>query len=181
MASRVLGRVRYRVQQFVTSLRPRVTTPERALIAALLPGPAVALFERMALRDQRHSLNVLHAVRRAGHDQADLAAAALLHDVGKTVHPGRRLRLWHRVLIVLLNAVNPSWVARLASDQPQSWRYPFFVHLHHPEYSAALAHAAGCSPLTVDLIRRHQIRLAYPPASVADELLLWLQAADDAS
>lgn len=181
MAPSMLQRIRYRVQQFSASLWPRVTTQDRSLVAALLPGLAVALFERMPRRDQRHSLNVLHTLHRAGHDQPDLSAAALLHDVGKTVHAGRRLRLWHRVVIVLLNAVNSSWVARLASDQPESWRYPLYAHLHHPAQGALLAQQAGCTALTVDLIRRHQTRLAPPPANPADQLLIWLQAADDAN
>lgn len=173
------SRIAYRVRQFRASLWPRVTTEERALVAALLPEAAVALFERMPRRDQRHSLNVLHALRRQGHDQPDLAAGALLHDVGKTVHAGRRLRLWHRVAIVLMNAVHPGWVARLASPQPQSWRYPFYAHLHHPEQSAILAQQAGCTSLVVDLIRRHQTQVAGSPLTVEDQLLAWLQAADD--
>jgi hypothetical protein len=174
-------RTRYRVQQFGASLWPRVTTQERQLVADLLPGAAAALFQRMPQRDQRHSLNVLHTLQGAGHAESDLAAAALLHDVGKTVHPGRRVLLWHRVIIVLLNAVDATWVARLASEQPSSWRYPFYAHLHHPAQGAALAQQAGCTPLTVDLILRHQARLTAPPASAADQLLIWLQAADDAN
>lgn len=180
-ATRKSSRAGYRVRQFVMSLRPQVAAEERALVAGLVPAPAVALFERMPLRDQRHSLDVLHALRGSGHDQPDLAAAALLHDVGKTVHEGRQLRLWHRVLIVLLDALNPGWVARLANPQPRSWRYPFYAHLHHPEQSAALALAAGCTPLTVELIRRHQRKLASAPLAAEDQLLAWLQAADDAN
>ncbi|MCS6842972.1 MAG: HD domain-containing protein [Caldilineales bacterium] len=172
-------RLRYRAGQLLMSLRPEIEAEERNWVEAALGPEAAALFWRMAPRDRRHSLNVAQALRRQGHRHPDLLAAALLHDVGKTVQDGRPLRLRHRVVIVLLNALRPGLVSRLASPDPQSWRHPYYVHLHHPEQSAALAQAAGCSPLAVELIRRHQEKLAAEPRSEADRLLALLQAADD--
>ena len=68
---------------------------------------------------------------------------------------------------------------RLASEEPPSWRYPFFVHQQHPELGAELAQAAGCSPTTVELIRRHQEPLADNPFRThEDELLAALQEAE---
>jgi hypothetical protein len=99
-----------------------------------------------------------------------------LHDVGKS---GGRLRLWHRVLIVLIEALRPPLLDRLAKDEPRSWRYLFLVHRHHPELGAELAQAAGCSPITVELIRWHQEPLANNPfRTYRDELLAALQEAD---
>ncbi len=135
----------------------------------------------MSPRDQRHSLNVAQTLAASGHDQPDLLAAALLHDVAKSVQPGKRLRLRHRIVIVLLNALNPQWVSRLASDDPGSWRYPFYVHLNHPAMGAVLVEEAGCSPLTVELVRRHQAKLTAPPVGQVEELLALLQSADDAN
>lgn len=180
-AAHKLRRVTYRVQQLLASWRPRVASDEHALVAVQLPGPAAALFERMARRDQRHSLNVLRRVQQAAPNQPDLLAAALLHDMAKTVQPGRRLRLRHRVLIVLMEAARPGWVQQVARDAPNEWRYPFYVHLHHPEQGARLAQAAGCSALTVELIQRHQDKLTGAPANETERLLALLQAADDAS
>lgn len=179
--SRLAARVRYRVHQFAASLAPRVTAEEQSALARWLPPQGVDIFQRMLLRDQRHSLDVCHALRAAGHDQPDLLAAALLHDVAKTVQPGHRLGLVHRVLVVLMEAVKPGWVAEVARSDPGDWRYPFYVHLHHPEQGAELASKAGCSPLTVALIRRHQVKLTLPPRDETERLLAWLQAADDAS
>lgn len=175
-----LRRIKYRVIQVVASLRPTTTADEHALLAQWLPPQGVALFAQMASRDQRHSLDVFKTLRAAGHDQPDLLAAALLHDVAKTVHEGRRLRLHHRVAIVLLNAGRPDLVEQVARQDPADWRHPFYVHLHHPEQGAALARQAGCSELTATLIRRHQDKLASPPVSETDRLLVLLQAADDA-
>ncbi|MEI2690301.1 MAG: hypothetical protein V9H69_11560 [Anaerolineae bacterium] len=171
----------YRVQQFLAALWPRVTPSERTLVAECLPPAAAALFGRMARRDQRHSLDVFHRVRQAAPDQTDLAAAALLHDAAKTALPGRRLRLHHRVLIVLLQATRPGWMQQIARNDPGSWRYPFYLHMHHPALSAELAQRAGCTPLTVALIRSHQERLAHAPVDETERLLALLQRADDAS
>lgn len=172
----------YRVKQFLASLRPAITAEEQRALAGWLPPDAGSLFAGMSPRDQRHSLNVVQTLLAGGADQPDLLAAALLHDVAKTVQPGgRRLRLRHRVLIVLLNAVNGQWVRRLADSEPESWRYPFYVHLNHPQMGAVLVERAGCTPLTTELVRRHQERLSAPPTSQAEALLLLLQAADDAN
>ncbi len=63
------------------------------------------------------------------------------------------MRLWHRVTGVLLEAVAPRTLARLASPDQRSWRYPFHLYLHHAALSADAALAAGCSPRTAALIR----------------------------
>ncbi len=178
---RWLRRAAYRVQQFLLSLRPHITPDEQAELSRWLPPRAVALFRQMTLRDQRHSLDVLQRVQQAAPDQPDLLAAALLHDAAKTAQTGRRVRLHHRVLVVLLNAAQPGWVQRIARDEPGSWRYPFYLHLHHPELGARLAEQAGCSALTVELIRRHQEKLTHAPRNETERLLALLQAADDAS
>ncbi len=135
----------------------------------------------MAVRDQRHSLDVLRRVQAVLPAQPDLAAAALLHDAAKTAGPGPRIRLHHRVLAVLIEALHPGSVARLGLNQPGNWRYPFYLHHAHPELSAQMAEAAGCTPLTVALIRRHQHKLAAPASNETERLLLVLQQADDLS
>ena len=150
-------------------------------MALSVPPEGVALFLRMTKRDQRHSLDVQQSLLNAGHDQPDLLAAALLHDVAKTAQPGRRLKLSHRVAVVLLQAIKPGWVEQVARSDPDDWRYPFYLHRHHPEIGARLARDAGCSLLAVSLIRRHQVKLSAPPVDEEDQLLAWLQTADDAN
>jgi hypothetical protein len=176
-----LARARYRTGQVVASLRPTISDDERGLLRQTLPPEAVVLFEQMPLRDQRHSLDIWHALQQASIIQPDLLAAALLHDMGKTVYDGRPLRLWHRVAVVMLDTLRPGTVDRIASADPASWRHPFYAHLHHPEHGAQLARCAGCTALTVELIRRHQDKLARTPADETERLLALLQAADDAN
>lgn len=130
-------------------VRARVTPPEAAFARRVLPAAAADLFEGMPVADRRHGLDVGARLVAAGHDDPDLLAAALLHDVAK----GHRMRLWHRVAGVLLEASAPGMLRRLAAPDPRSWRHPFHLYLHHSELSAEMAVAAGCSPRSARFIR----------------------------
>ena len=131
----------HRVAQFVAHVRARVDPDESAFVRRTLPPAAVRLFEAMPVPDRRHGLDVARGLARLGHDDPDVLGAALLHDAGK----GERMRLWHRVAGVLLDAIAPSLLRRLASAEPTSWRHPVHLYLHHASISARLAREAGCS------------------------------------
>src|SRR3712207_3762310 len=124
----------------------------------------------MPVADRRHALDVAGRLLAAGHDDRDLLAAALLHDAAK----GHRVRLWHRVAGVLLEAAAPWLLRRVASEDPRSWRNAFHLYLHHTRLSADLAVAAGCAPRTGALIRG-------TPDEPDAPLARALAAADDAS
>jgi hypothetical protein len=166
---------RYRGRQFWSALRALVTPEERQLVGRYLSPPLQRLFDRLAVADQRHSLDVLDALQEKGYNDRDLLAAALLHDVGKV---GVNLYLWQRVVIVLLQATWPALLDDLAWGDPANWRYAFYLQREHPEIGARLAQEAGASPLTVELIRRHQVPLHQPSGSLEDKLLRALQEAD---
>ena len=144
-----MARPLYRVGQFIGHLRARVTPDEDAFVARVLPERAVALFVAMPVADRRHGLDVAERLLMAGQRDHDLLAAALLHDVAK----GHRMRLWHRVTGVLLQAAAPRFLARLASPRQRSWRYPFHLYLHHTPMSAEAARSAGCSDRCAAFIR----------------------------
>ena len=139
----------HRVAQFVAHVRARVGPEEQAFAHRVLPAGSVALFEAMPVADRRHALDVAARLAAAGHDDPDLLAAALLHDAAK----GRRMRLFHRIGGVLLEAFAPAVLRRLARADPGSWRYPFHLYLHHADLSADLTTAAGCSPRVAAFIR----------------------------
>jgi hypothetical protein len=117
--------------------------------------------------------------------ESALMQAALLHDVAKSTGG---VTLFHRVAVVLIKIMWPGWLARLAQapaparDAP---RYPFWAHANHPQLGAEMAAAAGCDPLAVMLIRRHQEtdKRAEDPlrgsGGDVDLLLTALRTADD--
>ena len=115
-----------------------------------MPETAWAVFTQMPTADRRHALDVAGRLVAAGQHDPDLLAAALLHDAAK----GHRMRLWHRVGGVLLEAISPRALGRLASAADEgSWRYPFLLYLHHATLSADAALAAGCTPRAAAFIR----------------------------
>lgn len=151
----------YRTRQFFWALFAKRALADDARYAGSLRDleerltPAERrLFATMDSADQRHCLDVYSLLREWGHEDEDLLRAALLHDVGKGL---ARVRLWHRVAIVLANVVRRRIVDRLQSDRPASWRYPFYVHRMHAELGARLAEGSGCRPRVVDLIRNHDV------------------------
>jgi hypothetical protein len=139
----------HRVGRFIGHLTARVESAEIERVRPLLPDTAWALFTQMPTADRRHALDVAARLVAAGLHDPDLLAAALLHDAAK----GHRMRLWHRVAGVLLEGAAPRAVARLASPDQGSWRYPFHLYLHHAALSADAALAAGCSPRSAAFIR----------------------------
>lgn len=155
----------------------------RAEAARVLSAPLLALFAQMRRSEQAHSLNVLHCVHALtdGAPPPTLAAAALLHDVGKTRLP---LGLWGRSLPVAVEAVAPPLVAGWAAAylrRPSAWTRPFAVYVYHPMWGAALAAAAGAAPDTVWLIAHHADAPACHAAHPLAGALALLQRADNAS
>jgi hypothetical protein len=165
----------YRVRQFASALLARVSPDDLREADEVLPPNAQELFRRLNVLDQRHSLNVMRALRRQGHAEPDLLAAALLHDAGKSA---ARIAPWHRAVIVLSKRFAPGLLAWLSSGEPRGWRRPFVVHRQHTEIGAEWAAQAGCSALTVSLIRRHQEPLRRAPLDEEERLLVALQRAD---
>lgn len=174
----------YRVRQFLRGLRATISPGERAEAHRLLKPACAALFDAQPADAQRHSLNVLATLRSDGAPvPADLATAALLHDVGKTAagqaRKGRGIGLWARGLLVLLDALAPSIATNLARSTPDAgWRYLIHVQHAHPALGAGMVRQAGGSSLTCWLIENHQSPdAAGTPEQM--ELLRRLQWADN--
>ena len=163
-------RASYRSRQFFAALRPRLADDDRLLVAKWLPSALQRLFYSMTPRDQRHALDVAHTLLAEVESDAALVQAALLHDVGKG-----DVRLWHRVAVVVFEALSPQLLRRLAPAGAGGWRAPFDRLLRHAELGARRLEEAGpdVSGETVRLVRYHEDDI------VDDESLARLRAADD--
>jgi len=168
----------YRFNQGMRALAARLQPVQDDEARAMLDPPLYELYRRMRRAERQHSLRVLRALGRAGYDEPDLLAAALLHDVGKT---RARFSLPEKVIVVLVKAARPDLYRRWGSGPADGWRQPFAVSVQHPSWGADLVAAAGGSPRTVELIRRHADPVRPPFRGETDRLLAALQAVDDAS
>jgi hypothetical protein len=156
-----------KVRQFRVHLLARVPASERRALAAWAMPAELDLFDRMHRADQRHGLDVVQALRRAGFRDREVLVAGLLHDCGKgDTGVGPRVA-WS------LGETYGSWVHGLAARVP-GWDTALERLRHHEEASAALVARAGGSPRTVELIR-HQADPVDPVAGRA------LKLADEAS
>ena len=173
----------YRIRQFFQGLHARVSVAERQMVAQILPEAAVALFLRMPIDAQRHSLNVLYTLQAVGQQETDLAVAALLHDVGKVAadDAGVRLSLWLRGPLVILEALAPQILDKLTATHQQGWRYALYVQRAHPQIGAAWASQTGCTPVACWLIEHHQAVGAAAAHEPRYALLVALQQADNSN
>lgn len=171
--------VRYRVKQFLRAVTARHAISEERIerTTRSLTPEARALFARQAPQDQRHALAVYEMLRQEGHTHQDLLAAALLHDVGKAA---TRLPAWRRGLFVLAEHFLPNVLQQAVHGRSRRWKRLLADYAVHAEIGARWAEEAGCSPMTVTLIRRHEEQLEICQTE-EDRLLLTLQAADGAN
>jgi hypothetical protein len=171
------SRLAYRVNQFWRSLFSTDQVVQAEFLHILSPAQG-ALFQRMQPSEQAHALSVLKHLQDNGEDNPDLLVAAILHDIGKINQP---LSTFGRILIVLGNHFFPQAVQRWGKGAPTGWRRPFVVATQHAAWGADLASTTGASPMTVNLIRRHQDSLHCDPGSLEDRLLVALRSADDSN
>lgn len=174
MTASRLARTAYRVRQFLRGMRSLLSPDEAARVRALLTDAELRLFLQMEPRDRRQAVDVMHWLERRTQPSDDLLVAALLHDAGKGV-----LNVWDRVAFVLLEALSPTLVDRLADEYGPRWRRALWMLRHHARLGAELLAAAGTRPRVVELVARHDEPLRAPSAE-QDPELRWLMLADDA-
>lgn len=168
----------YRVRQGLRALFAFARPIEADAARTWLTPDELALFNRLQRGERLHCLNVLGALlAQHGRTPRALAAAALLHDVGKIRYP---LHLWQKTLVVLARTFVPPLYHRLAAANPEGWlARPFVVYERHPAWSAEYAAQAGSNDDTIWLCAHH----ADPAGQWRDHplypLLVRLQQADD--
>jgi predicted HD phosphohydrolase len=169
--------ITYRVEQFLRSVFPRISASERGLVYQILSPDLAGLFSKMSRADQLHSLRVFNLLRQTGQDDPDLLAAALLHDVGKSLSP---LNPIQRAVVVLANLAAPKLVNRLGREKNErgAWK-PLITAVQHPRWGADLVERHGGSTRLINLIRLHQEPLSPTSPPDLQPLIALLQQADN--
>lgn len=165
-----LPRIWYRVRQFFQMLQAPFRPVDLDYVAAHLAPSELALFLRMPRAEQHHGIDLCRALEAENNHDADVLAAALLHDVGKSVVSPRP---WERVWVVLAEYFLPERAEAWSRGAPEGWRRGFVIRRCHPAWGAQMVEEAGASPRAVELIRHHHA----PPGE--DEALAALQALDE--
>jgi hypothetical protein len=103
---------------------------------------ALELFAAMPVADRRHALDVAQPPARRRPRRPSTCSPPRCF----TTRPRGAACGSGTGSGVLLEAVAPRALRRLADPDPASWRHPFHLYLHHGPMSAELAERAGCSP-----------------------------------
>ena len=165
----------YRARQFFGGLFAQVTESDLREADRPLPPEAQRWFRLLPRDLQWHGLKVMRELKRMNIDQAEVLAAALLHDAGKAAGPSGPIE---RALVVLAKKFAPKRFDRYRSIDWRSARgldRLMAVAQQHPQIAAERAQACGCDRITIDLIRQHQDR----SNSNNDPLLVAFQKVDD--
>lgn len=153
---------------------------DEALVQQTLSPTQMAVFRPLRRAEKLHSINVLRDVlAQADSTPPDLAAAALLHDCGKSLYA---LRTWHKTLVVLVRAFMPSLAKHLSQeDRLTFWRASFVVRQYHPAWGAQMLSDIGASPRLIWLVAHHADPLEQWQDHPDMTLLARLKKADDAN
>lgn len=141
-------------RRFFGSLRPGGPRREDDIWArSHLTASESDLWDRMSNPDRRHAAGVARRVEEALQDQATdpVIAAALLHDVGKSVS---HLRTYGRVIATLSAKVAGREMAQ-AWTQTQGFTRRVGLYLEHPRLGGDLCELAGSDPITIAWVREH--------------------------
>ncbi len=171
--------ITYRGWQFwkLISAKP-LSKKAKAEVQIVLSNEQMKLFLRQLPSGQQHGFRVMRNLLDHGRQDQELLAAALLHDVGK-LH--MKSKWWDRPVVVLAQAIYPRGVEEWGKRDGSGWDRPFVIKARHAEWGADFAEAAACTPLTVELIRRHQDPIQNQAHDSESELITLLQWSDDRS
>jgi putative nucleotidyltransferase with HDIG domain len=180
----IIMRILYRVRQFWQVLTADSNSQNLDQARQVLSSGQMDLFMRLQPGERAHSLQILQQLCVQGEENSDLLIAALLHDIGKSVHP---LRLRERVVIVIAKTLFPNRIRAWGQGEPERWRRPFVIAEQHGTWGAEMAAQAGVSALTASIIRRHHDlfepngsrEVLNHPLSDEEQLILKLQALDN--
>ncbi|QPC84845.1 HD domain-containing protein [Phototrophicus methaneseepsis] len=170
-----------RLKQGLRALFAFSTPIDIELAQHYLSRSQLALFQQMARPEQLHSLNVLRTLlAQETHTSPELAAAALLHDVGKARY---HMAVWQKTASVLTEKLAPSLFDQLSQEEGHLrwWRAPFVVREQHPAWGAQMLREIDAAPGLIWLVEHHADPFSQWKDHPQAPLLARLKAADDAN
>jgi putative nucleotidyltransferase with HDIG domain len=175
----MINRISYRIWQFCKSFKSSLSQDDWDRIRLYLSPVEIILFTKMPVPDQNHCFRVFNSVLDAGENDENLIKAALLHDIGKSLHP---LRRWERIFAVIGRGLLPDLALMWGKGKPEGFKRPLVVIQQHPDWGAELAREADCSETVVWLIKNHENYQSLESTSgEKQELMNKLQTADNLS
>jgi len=170
----------HRIRQGGRALFAFAKPLDEALVQQTLSPIQMGLFRPLKRVEQLHSINVLHDVlAQDDTTPPDLAAAALLHDCGKSRYA---MTTWQKTLVVLVRTFIPSLAQHLSQeDRLTFWRAPFVVRKYHPAWGAQMLSDISAAPRLIWLVAHHADPLEQWHDHPDMTLLARLKKADDAN
>lgn len=171
-----------RIKQFYSAVTSKINTQDQMFLANHLNNREYRLFNTMDIPTQRHCLNVAYSCVTLSEYYPDLnidilIRAALLHDCGKRAG---EVKTWHRVLIVMTQALLPALAIKLAhlgfKEKGGSLGQAFYIQANHAERGAKILKNIGAEPTVVDLVFKHHQKVQAPTLELSI-----LQKADNAN
>lgn len=161
----------YRFNQLYNAIFAKVEQQEYIWLNTILESKELALFQRQALTEQRHALDVAYDLEQNKQEiiktygkvvYHNLLLAALLHDCGKSLI---KLRLWQRIVIVTTGYLPKEWKKKISKHKNLLGK-TLVIYEQHPAWGKRLAAKAGLNEDVQLLIREH-----HSPANPLGQIL----------
>ncbi len=166
----------YRVGQFFKVLLSHPDEAQLKKVSQILEPDQYGLFMQLQNSEQAHAIYVMEAIEKEGYQDKDFLKAALLHDIGKIVHP---LKVWERVMAVICRWINPDCLDDLDETDIKGWKRGLVITKKHPEWGADMIANSNASPELVEIIRKHHEGEIEAKEPRYQSFLLLLRAVDD--
>lgn len=140
----------YRVKQFYSALTAKIGENEKAFLNTYLNYNELQLFYRLAVYEQKHSINVAvyaKKLQETRNIKSDIIVkAALLHDIGKIE---KRLNVIEKSILVLLNKFTKGRIRYISNSKCIDTYY------NHPEKGYSILKKYNVDERVLYLVRNH--------------------------
>lgn len=148
----IKNRLLYRITQFLSAIFSRLDAVQMDRVKQVLNPDQVGLFIQLQNSEQIHAFKIFEEIDKLGITNTDHLKIALLHDIGKIVHP---LSIFERVMIVVWKKIYPHGMDNLKESDLKGWKRGLVIAKKHPAWGADLVSNTSVSENFVDIIRYH--------------------------